>query len=57
VRPAPRAYDHVVETLTTLASLYDHVGRGDKFHALVAGIRTAYKRRRNLIARMDRAGL
>ena len=51
------AYDAVAETLSTLAPLYERTGRARAFRDLVAGIRAGYKRRRNLIARLDRAGL
>jgi uncharacterized Zn finger protein len=51
------AYDAVVETLATLAPLYERARRGQEFRDLVAEIRTGCRRRRNLMARLDRAGL
>lgn len=52
-----RAYDEVVRLLQIMRPLYDATDRSDAFSALVASIRTSYKRRRNLIARLDRARL
>ncbi|GBD84854.1 hypothetical protein BMS3Abin02_01248 [bacterium BMS3Abin02] len=52
-----RAYDEVVRLLETMRPLYVAVGRDDKFDALVVEIRRDYKRRRNLIERLDRARL
>lgn len=51
------AYDEVFDILTALAPLHEHAGRSAELHALVEDIRTDYKRRRNLMARLDRAGL
>ena len=51
------AYDEVVDSLRTLAPLYERAGRAGEFGDLVAEIRAGYKRRRNLMARLERAGL
>jgi tetratricopeptide (TPR) repeat protein len=51
------AYDEVVSVLTALAPLYDRAGRHGELRDLIEQIRTGYKRRRNLMARLDRAGL
>jgi uncharacterized Zn finger protein len=51
------AYDAVVDVLATLAPLFERAGRPEDFRRLVADIRTGYKRRRNLMIRLDRAGL
>lgn len=51
------AYDEVVEVLADLAPLYERAGRTAEFRELVAGVRAEYKRRRNLMQRLDRAGL
>jgi SWIM zinc finger len=51
------AYDAVVDTLATLEPLYQRAGREPEFGDLVAGIRVGYTRRRNLMVRLDRAGL
>jgi uncharacterized Zn finger protein len=50
-----RAYDNVVRLLKTMRPLYAAVDDNDAFGALVADIRRTYKRRRNLIARLDGA--
>jgi hypothetical protein len=52
-----RAYDNVVRLLKTMRPLYATTDDTAAFYALVAEIRTTYKRRRNLIARLDRARL
>ncbi len=52
-----RAYDQVVRLLATMRPLYLAVGGVDDFDALVAEIRTSYKRRPNLMKRLDRARL
>lgn len=51
------AYDAVVETLGTLAPLYERSGRAGEFRDLVAQVRGSYRRRPNLMKRLDRAGL
>ncbi|HEX6255672.1 MAG TPA: hypothetical protein VFZ70_07640 [Euzebyales bacterium] len=52
-----RAYDDVVRLLKTMRPLYAATDDTDAFNGLVADVRTTYKRRRNLIARLDRARL
>lgn len=52
-----RAYDQVVRFLGTMRRLYVALDRDDDFDALVAEIRTSYKRRPNLMKRLDRARL
>lgn len=58
LKPADnQAYDQVVTLLKKLQPCYDRLDRTDDFRSLVQDIRTTYKRRRNLISRLDRAGL
>jgi uncharacterized Zn finger protein len=51
-----RSYDAVVSVLRTIRPLLVRLERSDEFGALVASIRAEYKRRRNLMQRLDRAG-
>lgn len=51
------AYDEVIDVLGDLGPLYDRAQRAGEFHELLARIRADCKRRRNLMARLDRAGL
>jgi uncharacterized Zn finger protein len=52
-----RAYDQVAQLLEAIGPLYVALGRVEDFDALVAEIRTTYKRRPNLMSRLDRARL
>jgi hypothetical protein len=51
------AYAEVVRLLTLLRPLYQRLDQDADFDRLVTEIRTGYKRRRNLIKRLDRARL
>jgi tetratricopeptide (TPR) repeat protein len=52
-----RAYDQVAQLLEAMGPLYVALGEVDDFDALVAEIRTTYKRRPNLMRCLDRARL
>ena len=51
------AYAEVVRLLTLMRPLHQRLGQDAAFDRLVTEIRTGYKRRRNLIKRLDRARL
>jgi uncharacterized Zn finger protein len=51
------AYAEVVRLLTLLSPLYQRLDQDADFDRLVTEVRTGYKRRRNLIERLDRARL
>ena len=51
------AYAEVVRLLTLMRPLHQRLGQDADFDRLVTEIRTHYKRRRNLIKRLDRARL
>src|SRR5262249_45082036 len=48
------AYAHVLDQLREIRTLLDTLGRGQEFPPLVIGIRTEYKRRRNLMQMLDK---
>lgn len=50
------AYEHAVELLGRLERCLAAAGRGGELARVVAGIRTTHKRKRNLMALLDRAG-
>ena len=50
------AYAEVVRLLTLMRPLHQRLGQDADFDRLVTVIRTRYKRRRNLIKRLDHAG-
>jgi hypothetical protein len=52
-----RAYDQVAQLLEAIGPLYVALDGVDDFDALVAEIRTTYKRRPNLMRRLGRARL
>jgi uncharacterized Zn finger protein len=58
LKPAKdHAYAEVARLLTLMRPLHQRLGQDADFARLVTQIRTEYKRRRNLIKRLDRAQL